>query len=139
MISLSFKFPDNYQNYIQNLTLILISASGKMDPMPESCSRWIHGMCNSMVLRIYWWLGMEPTDVKTLCIFRRDRLGQRPFHHDVGDSICPNMVRGIDYLRDPRLNKVFNIYKLIFIILKLLLVRFCNEIHVVAFRVWRLL
>ncbi len=22
---------------------------------------------------------------------RRDRLGQRPIHHDVGDAICPNM------------------------------------------------
>ncbi|XP_035710199.1 NADP-dependent malic enzyme isoform X3 [Folsomia candida] len=36
---------------------------------------------------------------------RRDRLGQRPLHHDAGDNVCPNMVRGIDYLRDPRLNK----------------------------------
>ncbi|XP_042204937.1 NADP-dependent malic enzyme-like isoform X2 [Homarus americanus] len=36
---------------------------------------------------------------------RRDRVGQRPFHEHTGDNICPNMVRGIDYLRDPRLNK----------------------------------
>ncbi|XP_064114946.1 NADP-dependent malic enzyme-like isoform X4 [Macrobrachium nipponense] len=36
---------------------------------------------------------------------RRDRLGQRPYHEHTGDNICPNMVRGIDYLRDPRLNK----------------------------------
>ncbi|XP_068228452.1 NADP-dependent malic enzyme isoform X2 [Palaemon carinicauda] len=36
---------------------------------------------------------------------RRDRLGQRPYHEHTGDNICPNMIRGIDYLRDPRLNK----------------------------------
>ncbi|XP_050730185.1 NADP-dependent malic enzyme-like isoform X2 [Eriocheir sinensis] len=36
---------------------------------------------------------------------QRDRIGQRPFHEHTGDNICPNMVRGIDYLRDPRLNK----------------------------------
>jgi len=34
-----------------------------------------------------------------------DRLGQRPYHELTGDNICPSMVRGIDYLRDPRLNK----------------------------------
>ena len=37
---------------------------------------------------------------------QRDRIGQRPYHEHTGDNICPNMVRGIDYLRDPRLNKV---------------------------------
>ncbi|XP_037081887.1 NADP-dependent malic enzyme-like isoform X3 [Pollicipes pollicipes] len=37
--------------------------------------------------------------------FSRDRLGQRPFHEATGDNICPNMVRGIDNMRDPRLNK----------------------------------
>jgi len=37
--------------------------------------------------------------------YGRDRLGQRPFHEVTGDNICPNMVRGIDNLRDPRLNK----------------------------------
>ncbi|KAK8378630.1 hypothetical protein O3P69_009374 [Scylla paramamosain] len=36
---------------------------------------------------------------------QRDRIGQRPYHEHTGDNICPNMVRGIDYLRDPRLNK----------------------------------
>ncbi|KAG0725994.1 NADP-dependent malic enzyme [Chionoecetes opilio] len=35
---------------------------------------------------------------------QRDRIGQRPYHEHTGDNICPNMVRGIDYLRDPRLN-----------------------------------
>lgn len=35
----------------------------------------------------------------------RDRLGQRPYHEHTGDNICPSMVRGIDYMRDPRLNK----------------------------------
>lgn len=39
-----------------------------------------------------------------------DRLGQRVyFHGDFKggnkDNICPSMVRGIDYIRDPRLNK----------------------------------
>merc|ERR1719309_447489 len=34
-----------------------------------------------------------------------DRLGQRPYHEATGDNIYPSMVRGIDYLRDPRLNK----------------------------------
>lgn len=34
-----------------------------------------------------------------------DRLGQRPYNEHAGDNICPNMVRGIDYLRDPKLNK----------------------------------
>lgn len=35
----------------------------------------------------------------------RDRIGQRTFHEITGDNICPNMVRGLDYIRDPRLNK----------------------------------
>jgi len=35
---------------------------------------------------------------------RRDRLGQKP-HDETGDSVCPNQYRGIDYLRDPKLNK----------------------------------
>ncbi|KAK4010763.1 NADP-dependent malic enzyme isoform X4 [Daphnia magna] len=39
-----------------------------------------------------------------------DRLGQRTyFHSDFKggnhDNVCPSMVRGIDYIRDPRLNK----------------------------------
>lgn len=34
-----------------------------------------------------------------------DRLGQRPYHDSSKQDICPNMVRGIDYIRDPRLNK----------------------------------
>ncbi|XP_039967591.1 NADP-dependent malic enzyme isoform X3 [Bactrocera tryoni] len=29
----------------------------------------------------------------------------RPFHDVVGDVVCPSGVRGIDHLRDPRLNK----------------------------------
>lgn len=40
-----------------------------------------------------------------------DRLGQRVyFHSDFKgrdhDNVCPSMVRGIDFIRDPRLNKV---------------------------------
>ena len=41
-----------------------------------------------------------------------DRLGQRAyFHNDFKggrdhDNVCPSMVRGIDFIRDPRLNKV---------------------------------
>ena len=38
--------------------------------------------------------------------FSRDRIGQRTYHEHTGENICPSMVRGIDYLRDPRLNKV---------------------------------
>ncbi|XP_057369251.1 NADP-dependent malic enzyme-like isoform X3 [Daphnia carinata] len=39
-----------------------------------------------------------------------DRLGQRTFFHSDfkggnHDNVCPSMVRGIDYIRDPRLNK----------------------------------
>ncbi|XP_047105745.1 NADP-dependent malic enzyme [Schistocerca piceifrons] len=30
---------------------------------------------------------------------------QRAYHEVTGDELCPNMVRGIDHLRDPRLNK----------------------------------
>ena len=37
---------------------------------------------------------------------QRDRIGQRPYHEHTGDNICPSMIRGIDYLRDPKLNKV---------------------------------
>jgi len=37
---------------------------------------------------------------------RRDRLGQRSYHEVTGDNICPSMIRGIDFVRDPRLNKV---------------------------------
>lgn len=29
----------------------------------------------------------------------------RTYHEVTGDELCPNMVRGIDHLRDPRLNK----------------------------------
>lgn len=35
-----------------------------------------------------------------LCVQSRD------YHEVTGNIICPNMVRGIDHLRDPRLNKV---------------------------------
>ncbi|XP_043192941.1 NADP-dependent malic enzyme-like isoform X2 [Amphibalanus amphitrite] len=34
-----------------------------------------------------------------------DRLGQRPFQTASGEAMCSSMVRGIDHLRDPRLNK----------------------------------
>ena len=37
---------------------------------------------------------------------RRDRIGQRSYHEVTGDNICPSMIRGIDHVRDPRLNKV---------------------------------
>lgn len=40
---------------------------------------------------------------------QRDRLGQRPLHttaSDGQDDTCPSLVRGIDRLRDPHLNKV---------------------------------
>lgn len=30
----------------------------------------------------------------------------RGYHEVVGDIICPSQVRGIDHIRDPRLNKV---------------------------------
>jgi len=30
----------------------------------------------------------------------------RHYHEVVGDIICPSQVRGIDHIRDPRLNKV---------------------------------
>ncbi|XP_046405152.1 NADP-dependent malic enzyme-like isoform X2 [Ischnura elegans] len=30
---------------------------------------------------------------------------QRLYHEGTGDTICPSMVRGIDHIRDPRLNK----------------------------------
>ncbi|XP_063243660.1 NADP-dependent malic enzyme-like isoform X2 [Bacillus rossius redtenbacheri] len=36
---------------------------------------------------------------------RRDRLGQRPFSEGTGTNVCPSFVRGIDYLRNPQLNK----------------------------------
>jgi len=41
-----------------------------------------------------------------LCI-PRDQLGQRPFLHDTSaaDNICPGLMKGIDYIRDPKLNK----------------------------------
>lgn len=29
------------------------------------------------------------------------------YHEVTGDIICPSMVQGIDHLRDPRLNKVW--------------------------------
>lgn len=29
----------------------------------------------------------------------------RQYHEGIGDNICPSMVRGIDHIRDPRLNK----------------------------------
>lgn len=30
----------------------------------------------------------------------------RRYHEVTGDILCPSMIRGIDHLRDPRLNKV---------------------------------
>lgn len=30
----------------------------------------------------------------------------RSYHDVVGDIVCPSQVRGIDHIRDPRLNKV---------------------------------
>ncbi|XP_067010270.2 NADP-dependent malic enzyme isoform X2 [Anabrus simplex] len=39
----------------------------------------------------------------TMSDLRRDRLGQWTFHE--GDNVCPAMVRGIDHLRTPALNK----------------------------------
>ncbi|KAJ0177884.1 hypothetical protein K1T71_006757 [Dendrolimus kikuchii] len=32
-------------------------------------------------------------------------LNYRRLHDGIGDVICPNMIRGIDHIRDPRLNK----------------------------------
>jgi hypothetical protein len=37
---------------------------------------------------------------------QRDRLGQWTFDEGTGDNVCPSTVRGLDHLRDPRLNKV---------------------------------
>lgn len=37
---------------------------------------------------------------------RRDKMGQRTYHEVTGDNVCPSMIRGIDFIRDPRLNKV---------------------------------
>ncbi|CAL8116756.1 unnamed protein product [Orchesella dallaii] len=36
---------------------------------------------------------------------RRDKMGQRTYHEVTGDNVCPSMIRGIDFIRDPRLNK----------------------------------
>ncbi|KAJ9589713.1 hypothetical protein L9F63_017085 [Diploptera punctata] len=36
---------------------------------------------------------------------QRDRLGQWTFCEGTGDNVCPNSVRGIDHLKNPRLNK----------------------------------
>ncbi|GBP14700.1 NADP-dependent malic enzyme [Eumeta japonica] len=41
------------------------------------------------------------------CPGRLDGPPCRHYHEVTGDIICPNMVRGIDHLRDPRLNKVY--------------------------------
>jgi len=47
---------------------------------------------------------------------RRDWLGQRSYHELTGENICPSMIRGIDYVRDPRLNKVLKKYFQVFLI-----------------------
>lgn len=39
---------------------------------------------------------------------RRDRIGQHPHDNDDGDGVAHSMMRGIDYMRDPKLNKVRN-------------------------------
>jgi len=36
----------------------------------------------------------------------KDRIGQRSFGEFSGDNVCPSTLRGIDFLKDPRLNKV---------------------------------
>jgi hypothetical protein len=40
---------------------------------------------------------------------QRDRLGQWTYYEgtgDNGDGMCPSSMRGLDHLRNPRLNKV---------------------------------
>jgi len=51
----------------------------------------------------------SPTEQLQRVIFkmdpRRDRIGQRSYHEGSGDNVCHAMVRGMDYIRDPRLFK----------------------------------
>jgi len=53
--------------------------------------------------------GTPSSDSRNPVVFkmdpRRDQLGQRAYHEQPGDNFCPSMVRGIDFLRDPKLNK----------------------------------
>lgn len=66
-----------------------------------------------------------------------DRLGQRSyFHSDFKgknhDNVCPSMVRGIDFIRDPRLNKVNRP----FICLLIFVLQHSNDQLVLFLRVW---
>jgi hypothetical protein len=48
----------------------------------------------------------EPECAADMSEHQRDRLGQWAFNEGTGDNVCPSTVRGLDHLRDPRLNKV---------------------------------
>ncbi|XP_069700053.1 NADP-dependent malic enzyme-like isoform X2 [Periplaneta americana] len=47
----------------------------------------------------------EPQKTVDMSDLQRDRLGQWTFYEGTGDNVCPSTVRGLDHLRDPRLNK----------------------------------
>jgi hypothetical protein len=48
----------------------------------------------------------EPQKTADMSEYQRDRLGQWTFDEGTGDNVCPSTVRGLDHLRNPRLNKV---------------------------------
>ncbi|XP_071438727.1 NADP-dependent malic enzyme-like [Hetaerina americana] len=66
--------------------------------------RSIRGNCISCSI-LNGELKIGPTTQSGLKLIIPYAHSRRSYHEGTGDNICPSMVRGIDHIRDPRLNK----------------------------------
>lgn len=70
-------------------------------------TRWIFYRCTNKIRQNHL---IDLLLKKCLVFFELNQVQCRYVSEVTGDMICPNMVRGIDHLRDPRLNKVSSMY-----------------------------